>query len=127
MPSWLIFIIIGSLGGIASGMFGIGGGIIIVPALVYWAGFTQHQAIGTSLAVLLPPVGLAAVIEYYRQGNVDFRAAIILAVAMIVCVWVGAYLAHRISGPHLRLAFGLFVLSLGVYLIWGACKRLGWL
>ena len=127
MPSWLIFIIIGSLGGIASGMFGIGGGIIIVPALVYWAGFTQHKAIGTSLAVLLPPVGLAAVIEYYRQGNVDFRAAIILAVAMIVCVWVGAYLAHRISGPHLRLAFGLFVLSLGVYLIWGACKRLGWL
>jgi hypothetical protein len=127
MPSWLIFIVIGSLGGIASGMFGIGGGIIIVPALVYWAGFTQHKAIGTSLAVLLPPVGLAAVIEYYRQGNVDFRAAIILAVAMIVCVWVGAYLAHRISGPHLRLAFGLFVLSLGVYLIWGACKRLGWL
>ena len=127
MPSWLIFIVIGSLGGIASGMFGIGGGIIIVPALVYWAGFTQHKAIGTSLAVLLPPVGLAAVIEYYRQGNVDFRAAIILAVAMIVCVWVGANLAHRISGPHLRLAFGLFVLSLGVYLIWGACKRLGWL
>lgn len=127
MPSWLTFIVIGSLGGFASGMFGIGGGIIIVPALVYWAGFTQHRAIGTSLAVLLPPVGLAAVIEYYRQGNVDFRAAIILAGSMIVCVWVGAYLAHRISGPHLRLAFGLFVLGLGVYLIWGACQRLGWL
>lgn len=127
MPLWLVFIVIGSLGGIASGLFGIGGGILIVPLLVYWAGFTQHQAVGTSLAVLLPPVGLAAVVEYYRQGNVNLHAAMLLAVSMIVCVWLGAWLAHRISGPHLRLAFGLFVFSLGIYLVWGACKRLGWL
>lgn len=127
MPTWWLFILIGSLGGVASGMFGIGGGIVIVPALVYWAGFTQHKAIGTSLAVLLPPVGLAAVIEYYRQGNVDFRAAIILAMTMIAGVWLGAWLAHRISGPHLRLAFGVFVFGLGIFLIFGACRRLGWL
>jgi uncharacterized membrane protein YfcA len=59
MPAWLLFIIIGLLGGVASGLFGVGGGIVIVPALIYWAGFTQHMATGTSLAVLLPPIGLA--------------------------------------------------------------------
>ena len=55
MPPWLIFLIIGLLGGISAGFFGIGGGIVIVPALIYWAGFSQHMATGTSIAVLLPP------------------------------------------------------------------------
>jgi len=73
MPSWLLFVLIGTLGGVASGLFGVGGGIVIVPALIYWAGFSQHMATGTSLAVLLPPIGLAAVFEYYRHGNVDVR------------------------------------------------------
>ena len=84
MPLWLIFVLIGLLGGIAAGLFGVGGGIVIVPALIYWAGFSQHKATGTSLAVLLPPIGLAATIEYYRHGNVDIRAALILAVTMFV-------------------------------------------
>ena len=60
MPTWLLFVIIGTLGGISAGLFGIGGGIVIVAALIYWAGFSQHMATGTSLAVLLPPIGLAA-------------------------------------------------------------------
>ena len=127
MPPWLIFLIIGLLGGISAGFFGIGGGIVIVPALIYWAGFTQHMATGTSIAVLLPPIGLAAAFEYYRHGNVNVRAAIILAAAMFLGSWIGAYFANQISGPLLRLIFGLFVCSLGVYLIYGACKRLGWL
>ena len=127
MPDWLLYLIIGSLGGIVSGLFGIGGGLIIVPALVYFAGFTQHKATGTSLAVLLPPIGLMATIEYYRHGNVDFRAAIIIAGAMITMGWVGAALANKISGPHLRLGFGVFLCGLSFYLIHGACKRLGWI
>jgi uncharacterized membrane protein YfcA len=127
MPPWLIFLIIGLLGGISAGFFGIGGGIVIVPALIYWAGFSQHMATGTSIAVLLPPIGLAAAFEYYRHGNVNVRAAIILAAAMFLGSWIGAYFANQISGPLLRLIFGLFVCSLGVYLIYGACKRLGWL
>ncbi len=80
MPWWLVLIVIGLLGGFAAGLFGVGGGIVIVPALIYWAGFTQHKATGTSLAVLLPPIGLAAALEYYRHGNVDIRAAVILAI-----------------------------------------------
>ena len=125
--SWLAFVVIGLLGGVAAGLFGVGGGIVIVPALVYWAGFSQHRATGTSLAVLLPPVGLAAVLEFYRHGNVDVRAAILLAVSMFAGAWGGAALANEMKGPHLRLAFGVFVCAVGVYLIYGACKRLGWL
>jgi uncharacterized protein len=127
MTSWWTFVAIGILGGITAGLFGIGGGIVIVPALIYWAGFTQHKATGTSLAVLLPPIGLAATLEYYRHGNVDIQAAIILALTMFAGSWGGAYIANRLPGPYLRLLFGTFVCGLGIYLIYGACKRLGWL
>jgi uncharacterized membrane protein YfcA len=109
MSQWLMFVLIGIFGGIASGLFGVGGGIVIVPALIYWAGFSQHKATGTSLAVLLPPIGLAATLEYYRNGN------------------AGAFLANQMKGPHLRLVFGVFVSGVGVYLVYGACKRLGWM
>ena len=126
MPVVMRYILIGLLGGVASGFFGIGGGIVIVPALIYWAGFTQHRATGTSLAVLLPPIGIAAVVEYYRNGNVDFRAAMIIAVAMIVGGGLGAFAANRVDGPWLRLIFGVFVVLLGGYLVFGAVRRLGW-
>ena len=127
MSSWLTFVVIGIVGGIAAGLFGVGGGIVVVPALIYWAGFSQHMATGTSLAVLLPPIGLAATIEYYRHGNVDVRAAIILAATMFVGAWVGAWIANRMPGPQLRLLFGVFLSCLGIYLVYGACRRLGWL
>jgi uncharacterized membrane protein YfcA len=127
MPDWLTFVLIGALGGIASGLFGVGGGIVVVPALIYWAGFTQHRATGTSLAVLLPPIGLAATIEYYRNGNVDVRAAVLLAASMFAGAWVGAYFANQMKGPHLRLLFGVFLTVLGVYLVHGASRRLGWI
>ena len=126
MPPWLMFVIIGILGGVSAGLFGIGGGIVIVPALIYWAGFNQHVATGTSLAVLLPPIGLAAVIEYYRHGNIDVRAGAILAVTMFLGSWLGAYLANQIEGAQLRLIFGIFVCGLGIYIMYGAGERLGW-
>ena len=124
---WQTFVVIGTLGGLLAGLFGIGGGVVIVPALIYLAGFSQHQAIGTSLAVLLPPIGLGATIEYYRHGNVDVPAAIVLAITMFVGTWIGAFAANKIAGPYLRLMFGVFVWVLGGYLIFGACRRLGWL
>lgn len=123
----LILILVGLVTGIASGVFGIGGGVIIVPALAYLAGFSQHRATGTSLAVLLPPIGLAATVEYYRHGNVDVSAAIVLAAMVFVGAWLGAVLAGHLSGPFLRLAFGLFVVILGVSMVIGASRRLGWL
>lgn len=71
----MLYIAIGLVAGMLSGVFGIGGGVVIVPALIYLAGFSQHRATGTSLAVLLPPIGLAGMWEYYRHGNVNVRAA----------------------------------------------------
>jgi uncharacterized membrane protein YfcA len=124
---WLVYALIGVLGGFAAGMFGIGGGIVLIPALIYWVGFSQHKATGTSLAVLLPPIGLAATIEYYRHGNVDLKAAIILASMMFVGAWLGAFVANRMDGPVLRLLFSVFVCGMGVYLLYGACRRLGWI
>jgi uncharacterized protein len=126
MHSWLLFMIIGIFGGVSAGFFGIGGGVVIIPALIYWAGFSQHMATGTTLAMLLPPIGLAAAFEYYRHGNVDVQAAVILAATMFIGSWIGAYFSNQMEGPQLRLIFGLFVCVLGVYLIYGACKRLGW-
>jgi uncharacterized membrane protein YfcA len=127
MIAWQMFVLIGTLGGILAGLFGVGGGIVIVPALIYWAGFTQHEATGTSLAVLLPPIGLGAALEYYRLGNVNVYAAVILAATMFAGSWLGAFAANKIAGPYLRLGFAVFVWFLGAYLIYGACQRLGWL
>lgn len=120
------FLLIGVLAGIAAGLFGVGGGIVLVPALIYWSGFSQHLATGTSLAVLLPPIGLAATVEYYRHGNVDVHAAAFLALGLFAGAWVGAWLANQLRGPQLRLAFGVFVTGLGLYLVLGAVRRIGW-
>lgn len=126
-PSSGLFVAIGLVAGVLSGVFGIGGGVVILPALIYLAGFTQHRATGTSLAVLLPPIGFAAMWEYYRQDSVDVRAAMIIAAAVFVGGWLGAVVANRVSGPYLRLAFGVFVVVLGVSLMIGAFRRLGWI
>ena len=77
--------------------------IVIVPALIYWAGFSSTGPAVTSLAVILPPIGLAAAVEYYRNGNVDVQAAVILATTMFAGAWAGAYFANRMEGPQLRL------------------------
>jgi uncharacterized membrane protein YfcA len=125
--STLLLVLIGLIAGLLAGVFGIGGGIVIVPALIYLAGFSQHRATGTSLAVLLPPIGLAAMWEYYRHQDVDVRAAMTMAAAVFVGGWLGAVVANRVSGPYLRLSFGMFVVVLGISLMAGAFRRLGWL
>src|SRR5437773_11401775 len=126
-PSSLLFVAIGLVAGVLAGVFGLGGGVVIVPALIYLAGFSQHRATGTSLAVLLPPIGFAAMWEYYRHDNVNVRAAMIIAAAVFGGGRVGAVVANRVSGPYLRLAFGVFVVVLGLSLMVGAFRRLGWI
>ncbi|MDD5159853.1 MAG: sulfite exporter TauE/SafE family protein [Sulfuricurvum sp.] len=116
----MIFIAIGLSSGILAGILGIGGGIIIVPALMYLVGFSQKLAIGTSLAVLLPPIGIAAVLEYYRSGNVDFKAAFIIALMALIGGWIGARSAHYIDTHTLKILFGAFLVFLGIYMIFEA-------
>lgn len=125
--SILTLLFIGLIAGILSGFFGIGGGVVIVPSLIYFLGFSQHKATGTSLAVLLPPIGLMAVLEYYRHGDVDLRAALFVALASLIGAGVGAILANKLSGPVLKLGFGVFVVIMGCYLIHDAARKLGWL
>lgn len=114
---WVIFIVLGLSSGILAGLFGIGGGILIVPALMYLAGFSQKLAIGTSLAVLLPPIGIAAVLEYYHNGNVDFRAALIIATMAIIGGWIGARTVNHIDAHTLKIIFGVFLIIIGSYMI----------
>lgn len=127
VASIITFGLIGGVAGVLSGMFGIGGGVVIVPLLVYFAGYDQHRAVGTSLATLLPPIGIGAAIEYYRNGFVDVRAAIVIAIMVAIGAWLSAMLAVRISGPSLRLAFGVFVIGLGASMAFDAIRELHWL
>lgn len=125
--SIITFVLIGGLAGALSGLFGIGGGVVIVPLLVYFAGYDQHRAVGTSLATLLPPIGVGAAVEYYRNGFVDVRAAIVIAIMVAIGAWLSAMFAVRVSGPYLRLAFGVFVVGLGASMAFDAIRQLHWL
>ena len=116
-------LVIGAVAGLLSGLLGIGGGVIIVPALVYGLGFSQARATGTSLAVLLPPVGVAAVLEYWRHADVDFRAAMCMAAAVVVCSWLGARLALKLDARTLKMVFGLGMTALGLYMVFEAARQ----
>ena len=95
--------------GILAGMIGIGGGLVIVPALVYFFKMDQHTAQGTSLAVLLPPSGLFAFIEYYKAGHVDVGLAIMVAIGVFAGGYFGGSWAQQLSGPMLRKVFAVMM------------------
>lgn len=89
----LVLLLIGAAAGFASGFVGVGGGIIIVPALVFFLGYSQHMAQGTSLTLMLPPIGLLGFYNYYKSGNTNVTAALVIAAAFIL----GAYFGSKIS------------------------------
>jgi uncharacterized membrane protein YfcA len=106
----LILIVIGVVTGITAGMLGIGGAIIMIPALVFFLGFSQQMAQGTSLAVMLPPIGIIAAYNYYKAGQVNLKFAMIVAVAFIVGSYFGSKLALNIPQPLLKKIFGVLLL-----------------
>ena len=114
MADFITYILIGAVAGILSGLFGIGGGVIIVPLLIYLAGFSQLKAQGTSLIALLPPVGILAFLEYYNRGNTDLYAGIIICIAMIISAKYGAQYANTLPVDLLRKTFGIFVIIVGL-------------
>jgi uncharacterized membrane protein YfcA len=113
------FIVAGLLTGVIGGLFGVGGGEIFIPLLIYIFGFSQHRAQGTSLAVLLPPIGLLAALRYYRAGYVDFRVAGLLALGFFLGAAIGALGATRIHGDLLRKIFGGFLLVIALHMMFG--------
>jgi len=106
----LILIVIGIITGVMAGMLGIGGAIIMIPALVFLLGISQQTAQGTSLAVMLPPVGIIAAYNYYKEGQVNIRFAIILAVFFLVGSYFGSKLALNLPQPVLKKIFGILLL-----------------
>lgn len=113
----LVLLLIGAAAGFASGFVGVGGGIIIVPALVFFLGYTQHMAQGTSLAIMLPPIGLLGFYNYYKSGNTNVTAALVIALAFVA----GAYFGSKISiGMDQRLVKRIF----GAVMMLAAAKLL---
>ena len=112
----ILYIILGLVAGIFGGMFGIGGGTILIPAMVYLFGLTQHQAQGTTLAIMVPPIGLLAALRYYYSGNVKLGMAGFICIGFLVGGLLGAQLIHAVPDPMLKRLFGFFLLivSLGM-------------
>lgn len=105
----LIFLAIGLAAGVLSGVFGIGGGVVIVPSLIFLAKMAPITATGTSLAALLLPVGALGAYEYYRKGHLQLSSALWIALGLFLGVWFGAKIAHHLSPLQLRRAFAVFL------------------
>ena len=114
MTTILLLLALGLIAGILSSMVGIGGGIVIVPALVFLFGISQKMAQGTSLVMLLPPIGLLAVINYYKAGFVDLRLAGILIVAFVAGSYFGSKVALNLNEVVLKRIFGVLLMLLAI-------------
>lgn len=117
MTEILMYLLLGLVAGIFSGLIGVGGGVIIVPALVFLFGLSQHQAQGTTLALLVPPIGLLAAWTYYTEGYVDLRIAALICVGFFLGGFVGAKFATGLSNPVLEKVFGIALLLISIKMI----------
>lgn len=115
--TWILVALLGLAAGVASGLFGVGGAIVIIPGLVLLAKLPQHTAHGTSLAALLLPVGILGALEYYKRGQVNLAFAAVVAVGLLIGAYFGARLAGAMSEAMLRKAFGIFLLVVSVKLL----------
>ena len=114
MTDFLLYIVLGLIAGALSGLIGIGGGIIIIPALVLLFGLSQHEAQGTTLALMVPPVGILAAWTYYKHGYVDLQMAAFICIGFFIGGFFGAKIATSISSTLLEKIFGvsLFLVSI---------------
>jgi len=113
----LLVLFLGLAVGVLVGLSGIGGGVVLVPAMVYLLHVDQHMAQGTLLLILLPPVGLGALREYWKQGQVDLRAGILCALGILAGGYLGGLIAVPLASRHLKGLFGCF-LMLAAFLLW---------
>ncbi len=115
--TYLILVVIGLVAGCAGGMFGIGGGLIMVPALALLADFELKQAIATSLAVQIPPVALLGAIQYYRAGEINLRAAALMAVAFFVANYFGARITLSLDRVWVQRGYAIFLLAVALRML----------
>ncbi|MCB0326359.1 MAG: sulfite exporter TauE/SafE family protein [Bdellovibrionales bacterium] len=119
MQALYSYVILGLITGICSGIFGVGGGIVMVPALVWFFHHSQHEAQGISLVAMLLPVGLLGAYQYHQKYNLPVKSSLMVALGIFVGAFVGAQIAGLISGKHLKIAFGIFMLGASLKLIFG--------
>jgi uncharacterized protein len=117
MAHIVLYLLLGLLAGVVSGLIGIGGGVIIVSALIFGFGLSQHEAQGTTLAMLVPPVGLLAAWTYYQQGYVNFQIAAFLCAGFFLGGLLGAQLAMGLSNVLLEKVFGVAMLAIALKMI----------
>ncbi len=113
----LIIIMVGIAAGMLSGLVGVGGGIIIVPSLIYFISFSQKTAQGTSLALIMLPVGIFGVLQYYKQGHVDFRIVGLLAIGFLAGSYFGSKLALSISQDTLKKVFAILMILIAIKML----------
>lgn len=120
----LILLSIGLGAGMLSGFVGIGGGVIIVPALVFLIGLSQHEAQGTSLFVLVMPVVFLALTNYWKTGNVNWKYGLIIALAFVIGGYFGSKLSLKLSPQFVKLAFGLIMAYVSFQLIFSSIQEI---
>ena len=113
----LIVILIGIAAGMLGGLVGVGGGIIIVPALVYFLGFSQHTAQGTSLGLIMLPVGILGVLQYYKQGQVDIKVVGLLALGFLVGSFFGSKVALSFSQETVKKIFAVLMIAIAIKML----------
>lgn len=115
----LYLALIGLTAGVLSGLLGIGGGIVMIPALVFFLGYSQHMAQGTTLAVMIFPIGIFAALEYYKNGYVNPAAVLVIAAAFVIGGYIGAKCAVKIDALMLKKVFGVFLIAVGIKTLLG--------
>lgn len=125
MQTVLILILVGIAAGMLSGLVGVGGGIIIVPALVFFLGFSQKMAQGTSLGILLLPVGILGVIQYYKQGYIDWKVVLIISAAFLIGSYFGSKIALRLPQDTIKKIFAIFMILIAIKLLFFDKKKAG--
>lgn len=117
MADIALYLLLGLVIGTISGLIGIGGGVLIVPALIYLFSMTQHQAQGTTLSLLVPPIGLLAAWTYYKQGFVDIKIAAFICLGFFIGGYIGAKIAVALPADVLRKIFGFAMLLVAIHMI----------
>jgi hypothetical protein len=113
----IMLLIIGLFTGVLGGLVGVGGGIILVPALVFFLGFSQMDAQGTSLALIMFPVGILGVIQYYKQGHVDFKIVILLAIGFVLGSFLGSKISLNINQQIVRKIFACLMIFIAIKML----------
>jgi len=111
-----LFLAIGLAAGVLSGLFGIGGGIMIIPALIFFAKFPTKLALGTSLGAMLLPVGLLGAYAYHQAGNLNIKASLLISLGLFFGAWLGARVANAIPAVTLQRMFAVFIVIMAVRL-----------